>query len=180
MAIISRLLLSGLLLAVFALIGGIALDRADAERIAIMDEVEVRERFSQPWPVLASAAWYESIAERAVRMTPPFTPFAIEALERAVSLEPRNGETWARLSYARALDNSVDRSESAAALQQSYYRMPVAENDFRKWRSALANALWPYLSETGQAAIRREARFETADWVRDHVPAIYASLTTSS
>ncbi|MEQ8405936.1 MAG: O-antigen ligase family protein [Oceanicaulis sp.] len=107
-------------------------------------------------PERASLRRMEAFADLAFA-TPGGADAARGALEAAVRREPRAGDAWARLAYARMLGG--DRGAAAAALAKSYERMPYAGEALLAWRLELAAFIWPGLDPQVKAAAVREARF---------------------
>lgn len=111
------------------------------------------------------------IGDRALRLDPPAGALAVSAFERAAELEPRSGEIWARLSYARLVQGE-DFQGAASALSRSFLYKPYAERAFRRWRLDVAARLWPYLPPEARSAALREARLEPEAWRRRWMAAL--------
>jgi hypothetical protein len=172
MGFIARILVVAAFVSGAALSGFLALDRVEAEQIQVEAMDDIRTRLREPLPDNASAIWYLALADRAIGMNPPMASVAIEALDLAVKIEPRNGETWGRLAYALSLEGYGDQELIREAIIQSYYRLPIAEEDYRRWRLGLVNTLWSDLPAEVHAAARREAGFESPGWRRRNMPSL--------
>lgn len=155
-----------------------AIERGDAASMSEMSDTAFRVRMAGGLPDGASAGWYAAVGERALRVENYDPAFAVDAFERALQLEDRDGENWARLAYARFMAGDSPLSVSTA-LGRSYQRMPIGQWQFRRWRLAMVEATWNELPVSVRAQAVTEAEQQPEGWLEDHAPSVLAALQAS-
>ncbi len=149
----------------------IAADRMRAADVAAMGDPGFRLAAEAGRLEGGSFLVREAVGDRALRLSPPEPGMAASAFEEAVEREPRDGETWAKLAYARYLEDGALAPDALFALQRSYELTPFADYAFGRWRVAFAARVWPQLPAPLQARADAEARLmrqpEYEAWRRD-------------
>lgn len=146
------------------------LDRLSVRTLTAMNDASFLALAGEERALSGSPARLEAIGDRALRLQQPDLALARSAFLESLSREPRNGKLWAKLAYANYALIPVMAGETEAALRQSYYLMPYADADFRRWRLAFMVQTWPGLPEDLRAMAEREARIlperEAESWRR--------------
>ena len=143
----------------------LAVEAFRAEALLSADDTTRRAWLAEGAPEDCSLRRCETFADMALSMGDDGLAPARAALERAVRLEPRDGEIWARLAYVRWM-TGARITDVNAALAQSFLVMPHAREEFRVWRLEFTGGLWPLLEDRTQAAAIREARLAPERWRR--------------
>jgi len=156
-----------------------AIDRADAASIARSSDSAFRARLASGLPDDGSFEWYGAIADRAMALAEPDTALAVEAYERALQMEARDGQMWGRFAYALYLDGA-GREALTRALAHSYTHMPIGDWEYRKWRLQFVDLLWEELPPSIHSAAQIEAAAEDAGWIESVTPRINTALAASN
>jgi hypothetical protein len=171
----TRILFVLIFLALSGLAGWRALDAFAASEMAAGPDQAWRVYEAEAPPVTASPLFLSTLADRALRGEPPAPELAVSALRRALELEPRDGEMWARLAHA-LLRAGAPPEEVVAAMQASYDRMPGSSRTFRRWRLQLAESIWAILPLELRGRVLGEAQQERLYWLAEYAPAIAAEI----
>lgn len=151
--------------------GAVSADRMRAADIAAMGDPGFRLAAEAGELEGGSFLVREAVGDRALRLSPPEPAMAASAFEDAVEREPRDGETWAKLAYARYLEDGGLAPDALFALQRSYELTPFADYAFGRWRVAFAARVWRQLPVELRARADAEARLmrepEYEAWRRD-------------
>ena len=146
------------LLALAVVFGWNGINHARAGSIMGMDQAALMRVAETAQVRPGPLARRQALADRALQLG--IEPVMAASLyEDVLAAEPRDGDNWARLAYARYLAGE-DASTVEAALAQSYWRKPYANATFRRWRLAFASQAWRQLSSSTRAAVMRELRLE--------------------
>ncbi len=166
-----------LLLAGFAAWSALTgIDRSDAAGLTQASDASFRARMAAGLPSGASHLWYAAVADRAMGLQEMDTALAVQAYDRALQMEPRDGEMWGRYAYALYIHGAAS-DDISRALTQSYTRMPIGNWEYRKWRLRFVHALWDDLPDSLHRRAAHEALAEDADWVADRTPQIWLILS---
>ena len=153
-----------------------AINQADIAAIPQSSDEDFRARMAAGLPRSASADWYAAIADRSMSLTPPDAELALNAYQRSLQLEDRNGVYWA--AYADALiRQNASMDTIAQALAQSYSHLPIGDLATRHWRLRLAESVWAGLPDGLKHRIATEAGLVELDWLRTACPNIHADQT---
>jgi hypothetical protein len=173
---ITRLILAAGFASLAGWAGVSSLDRLEAASFSGLDETEFRAVLAESLPATASAAWYEGLADRAIRAEPPETAIAISALDQAALLVPQDAEIRARLAHAYLLAGEGRIDAAVSALDESYRLKPHAGREFRRWRLGLINSAWSQMPDSLRQAAIEEARVEPLYWTEEVIPNIALEL----
>lgn len=171
----TRMLFALICFALSGLAGWRALDAFAAAEIGVGPDAAWRVYQAEAPPESASPLFLSTLADRALRGEPPAPELAVTALRRALAIEPRDGEMWARLAHA-LLRAGAPPEEVVAAMQASYARMPGASRTFRRWRLQLAESIWAILPLELRGRVLGEARQERLYWLAEYAPTIAAEI----
>lgn len=166
------ILVSGLALSAVFLVP--ALDYQQAQQLLAQHVVASQQQVSEEFVSRMSLPELLVLSDQAFRHDPPRFDLAAVACARGVELEPRDGETWTRLAYARLGDAGYWTADALDAMRTAYYRMPYGDRDFRRWRLRLVDSSWPAMPPDIQNAALREARTEAPDWLSRNLPDLSA------
>ena len=146
------------LLALAVVFGWNGINHARAGQVMGLDEAGLARIAETSHARPGFLARRQALADRALQLG--IEPeLAASLYEDVLAAEPRDGDNWARLAYARFLAGE-NAAGVDAALAQSYWRKPYANAAFRRWRLAFASQVWRQLSPSTRAAVLRELRLE--------------------
>ena len=154
---ISGVLAAGLALAAGAAAMG-AREHVIADGVHALSDDRFIEQYGRLEPSGGSAARFEAIGDRALRLSAPDYGLAFGAYSQALDREPRNGELWGKRAYAGYMAFSMMTEPGIEDLRRSYALLPYGEQAYLRWRSTFAMTVWADLPEDVRAAAQRESR----------------------
>lgn len=154
---VSGVLAAGLVLASVAAGFG-ARDRLIAEGVRSLSDAHFLAIYRASPATSGSAARFEAIGDRALRLNEPDFALAYWAFSEALDIEPRDGEVWGKRAYSGHFAFSRMTEASIEDLRRSYALLPYGGQSYLRWRSAFVLSIWEDLPEDVRAAAQRESR----------------------
>jgi len=154
-----RLTMAVLMLAAAVMAVGMGLGRLEVTTLDRADETAQQARLARGLPARASAAYYDKLADIAVKQAEVDWAFVRDATWAALQREDRDTQIWGQLAFVEFSDPEGDVELGVEAFARSYALAGYGDVEFMMWRISFAAYIWDELDLDIRAAVLREARY---------------------